>query len=165
MAFDPRRVVATLNRHEVAFIVVGGLAAVAHGSPLPTEDIDIAPQRSAENFERLADALRELGARLRVSEDLDGVPFPISSAFLTAQPHRLNLVTDAGDLDLTITPSGFPNGYDDLLAGSVVVDLGDGSPTRIASLVDVITSKRAAGRAKDLAALPYLRALAEELGR
>ena len=79
----------------------------------------------------------------------DGVPFPV----------------DAGDVDLTIAPSGFPNGYDDLIAGSVVVDLGDGGATRIAALRDVIASKQAAGRARDIAALPYLRALADELER
>lgn len=165
MAFDPRRIKATLNRHRVSFIIVGGVAAVAHGSPLPTEDVDVCPERSATNLDRLAAALAELGARLRVAGDPEGVEFPTDRGFLAAQPHMPNLTTDAGDLDLTITPAGFPNGYDDLLDGSVVVDLGDGAATRIASLRDVIPSKEAAGRPKDLAALPYLRALADELGR
>ncbi len=165
MDSDPVRVVATLHRHGVEFIVVGGLAAVAHGSPLATEDVDIAPRRDRGNFDRLAAALAELGARLRVAGEPDGVPFPIDAGFLAAQPHLLTMVTDAGDVDLTITPSGFPNGYDDLIAGSVIVDLGDGGATRIAALRDVIASKEAAGRDKDLAALPYLRALADELNR
>jgi hypothetical protein len=77
----------------------------------------------------------------------------------------LNLVTDAGDLDLTITPAGFPNGYDDLIGSAVVVDLGDGTPTHVAALRDVIASKEAAGRSKDTAALPHLRALADERER
>jgi hypothetical protein len=165
VSYDPQRVIATLHRHGVDFVVVGGLAAVAHGAPLPTQDVDIAPERSAANLDRLAAALGELGAKLRVAGDPDGVEFPIDGPFLASQPHVLNLVTAAGDLDLTITPAGFPNGYDDLVGGSVAVDLGDGESTRIAALSDVIASKEAAGREKDLAALPYLRALADELSR
>lgn len=76
----------------------------------------------------------------------------------------LNLTTDAGDLDLTISPAGFPGGYDDLVDASVEMDLGGGGSVRAAALRDVIRSKEAAGRDKDNAALPYLRALADELG-
>jgi len=165
VSFDPLRVVATLHRHQVEFVIVGGFAAVAHGSALPTADIDIAPRRGRRNLDRLAAALRELDARLRTTGEPEGVAFPVDGDFLAAQPHLLNLVTAAGDVDLTITPAGFPNGYDDLVAGSVAVDLGDGAATRIAALRDVIASKEAAGRTKDLAALPHLRALADELGR
>ena len=64
-----------------------------------------------------------------------------------------------------IAPTGFPRGYDDLIDDAIAVDLGDGVMTRIASLDDVIASKRAAARAKDLAALPYLEALRQEAER
>lgn len=165
MPFHPQRIVATLNRHGVQFVVIGGIAAVAHGSPLPTEDVDITPERSVRNLERLAAALHELGARLRTAGEPDGVDFPIDAGFLGAQPHMLTLTTVAGDLDLALTPAGFPNGYDDLVEDSVVVDLGDGAATRVASLHDVIASKEAAARTKDLAALPVLRALADELAQ
>ena len=77
----------------------------------------------------------------------------------------VNLVTDLGDIDLTLAPTGFPRGYDDLIDDAIGVDLGDGVITRIASLEDVIASKRAAGRDKDLAALPYLEALQDEVQR
>jgi hypothetical protein len=153
----------TLRDHGVEFVVVGGVAAVAHGSSLPTEDLDIAPQRDRANLDRLAAALRELHAVLRVASD-DRVEFPIDGAFLAAQPHPLDLTTDAGDLDLTISPAGFPNGYDDLVDASVEMDLGSAGLVRIAALRDVIRSKEAADRDKDRAALPYLRALADELG-
>lgn len=161
--FDPVRILSTLKRHGVALVVVGGIAAVAHGSPLVTEDVDISPDRRTENLDRLAAALAELGARLRVAGEPEGVPFPIDAGFLAAQPHMLYLVTRFGDLDLMLTPAGFPNGYDDLIGQSITVDLGDGTGTPVASLRDVITSKQAAGRLKDQAALPYLRALAERL--
>jgi hypothetical protein len=165
VSYEPERLLQTLNRHGVAYVVVGGLAAVAHGSTLPTEDVDVAPARDRANLDRLAGALRELGARIRADHEPEGVEFPRDGAFIAAQPTMLNLVTTFGDLDLTITPSGFPSGYDDLVTNSVDIDVGDGMATKIASLDDVITSKRAAGRAKDKAALPYLEALADEIGR
>lgn len=161
---DTRRLIATLNRHDVRYVLVGGMAAVAHGSPLPTEDVDITPARDPANLERLAAALRELDARLRTG-DSDGVAFPVSAAFLAAQPHMLNLTTDAGDLDLVITPAGFPAGYEALVGDAVALDLGDGVFTLVASLSDVIRSKEVAGRDKDRRTLPYLHALREESDR
>ena len=77
----------------------------------------------------------------------------------------LNLTTDLGDIDLTIAPAGFPRGYDDLVGDAIAIDVGDGAATLVAALDDVIASKRAAGRAKDLAALPYLEALRQEQQR
>ncbi len=163
-ALDTARLIGTLNQHGVRFVLVGGMAAVAHGSPLPTEDVDIAPARDLDNMQRLSAALVDLGARIRTG-DPGGVAFPIDAGFLKAQPHMLNLTTHAGDLDLTITPSGFPDGYDGLVQDAVALDLGDGVPTMVASLADVIRSKEAAGRDKDLRALPYLRTLQEELSQ
>lgn len=165
MSYEPERLLQTLNRHGVAYVVVGGLAAVAHGSTLPTEDVDITPARDRPNLDRLGAALRELNARLRTEHEPEGVAFPCDGAFIAAQPLMMNLVTDVGDVDLTLAPSGFPTGYDELVSRSVSIDVGDGAATHIAALDDVIRSKRAAGRKKDLAALPYLEALAQEIDR
>ena len=165
MSYDPERILHTLNRHRVKYVVVGGLAAIAHGSSLQTEDVDITPARDRKNLDRLAAALRALDARIRTAKEPDGVPLPCDGAFLSQQPLMLNLVTDAGDVDLTLAPAGFPDGYDDLVGNSVSIDAGDGKVTRIAALSDVIASKRAAGRDKDVAALPYLEALADEIER
>jgi len=161
--FDPARILRTLHEHEVDFVLVGGLAATAHGSSLLTADADITPSRRSDNLERLAAALKELQARLRVDREPEGVPFPVDAAFLSAQSLMLNLTTLAGDLDLTFAPSAFPGGYDQLLANAVPVRLVDGAETAIASLDDLIASKQAAGRDKDMAALPYLRALRREI--
>ena len=165
MTFEPERLLQTLNRHGVVYVIVGGLAAVAHGSTLATADVDLAPARDRPNLDRLGAALREIGARLRTDNEPSGIEFPCDGAFLAAQPTMLNLVTDLGDIDLTITPSGFPRGYDELVLHTLAIDLGDGVLTRIASLDDVIASKRAAGRAKDIAALPHLEALQQEVER
>ncbi len=62
--FDPVQLLAVLDRHGVRFVVIGGFAAVAYGSPLPTSDIT--PARDAENLGRLSEALSDLAARVRV---------------------------------------------------------------------------------------------------
>ena len=64
---------ATLHRHKVAFVLIGGLAAVYHGSPFPTEDADITPDTDDVNLDRLASALRELNARIRTESVREGL--------------------------------------------------------------------------------------------
>jgi hypothetical protein len=165
MTFDFERIVSTLSRHRVAYVLVGGAAAVAHGSTLATDDVDITPARDRRNLDRLAAALRELGARIRTSNKPKGVEFPCDGAFLATIPTMLDLTTNAGDLDLTLAPAGFVGGYDALAPRAVEVDFGDGVNVLVAALDDIIRSKRAANRAKDKAALPYLEALADEIAR
>lgn len=58
MDFDPIRICEILRDEGVDSIVLGGFAALVHGSPLPTNDIDVLPTRDQENLERLARALR-----------------------------------------------------------------------------------------------------------
>jgi hypothetical protein len=152
--FAYERILKTLARHEVRFVVVGAVAAIAQGSPLPTEDVDVTPARDPENLERLAAALIELEARLRVPNDPTGIPFPIDARMLPGS-NVWTLRTREGDLDLVFTPAG-TQGYDDLRRAAFPIDLG-GVEITIASLADVIRSKEAAGRPKDLAALPALR--------
>ena len=64
--FDLERILCALQRHGVEYVLVGGLVARAHGAERPTEDVDFVPRSSEDNLNRLATALRELGARLRV---------------------------------------------------------------------------------------------------
>lgn len=153
---------ACLDRHGVEYVLIGGLAAVLHGSPLPTVDADICPSEDHENLCRLAGALEDLDARVRTPDTAEGVRFPRDAKFLSGVA-MLNLVTRAGDLDLTFTPAGTA-GYADLAAraGSVLVH---GVSVPVASLEDVIRSKEAANRPKDLRALPTLRQLLEEIRR
>jgi hypothetical protein len=150
--FDPSRLIAALTRHSVKFIVIGAVAAIAQGSPLPTEDLDITPEREPENLERLAAALQELGAKLRIPRG-EGVDFPIDAEFL-GRMDGWTLTTDAGDLDIAFVPAGTA-GYPDLIGDAIEVDLD--APVLVASLRDVIRSKEAANRPKDIAQLPALR--------
>ncbi|MCA1824955.1 MAG: hypothetical protein LC640_11990, partial [Frankia sp.] len=64
-------IVRVLNAHEVDYVLIGGLAAVLHGVPIGTVDVDITPARTEPNLRRLAAALRELDARLRVAGQRD----------------------------------------------------------------------------------------------
>jgi len=161
MSFDPVEICAVLVEEGVDFVILGGFAAVIHGSSLPTEDIDLIPSREWENLERLARALKRLEAKIRTSGD--PVPAPLDAAFIKNMPHMLNLVTEYGDLDLTFTPAGALNSYEEWRARARVAQLREGLSVVVASLDDIIASKVAANRPKDHRALPYLESLRDQL--
>ena len=163
MSFDPVEICAVLAKEGVDFVVLGGFAAVVHGSPLPTEDIDILPSRSDENLERLARALEQLNAKIRTADE--PVKTKIDAAFLKNTPHMLNLVTDFGDIDLVFSPAGTLVGFDEWVKGARTAQLRDGVIVNVASLDDIIGSKTAANRTKDVRALPYLESLRDEIRR
>jgi len=153
--------VDTLNRHGVRYVLIGGVAATLHGSPLRTGDTDVCPDTRADNLEKLAVALRALRARIRTEGVEGGLPFSCDAAFLS-RVALLNLETDAGDLDVSFVPSG-TGGYDDLVAHVARFDL-DGVVAPTAALLDIIRSKTAANRPKDQTSLPVLDELARKLG-
>ncbi len=145
-----------LERNGVRYVLIGGLAAILHGSPQPTFDADICPARDGDNLDRLAAALREMKARIRTADVAGGLAFACDAAFLR-NVEILNLMTAFGDLDVTFLPAG-TRGYEELRATAISVPVKDLS-LRVASLEDIIRSKEAANRPKDLAALPILRQL------
>ena len=153
---DLARLFDTLQRHNVVYVLIGGLAALYHGSPFPTEDADIVPAGDVANLGRLAEALRELNARIRTESVAEGLPFRCDGPTL-ATAQMWNLTTDAGDLDLAFRPSGTA-GYPDLHRDAEDADLYDAT-VEVASLADVIRSKQAANRPKDQRTLPALREL------
>ena len=155
--FQPEEILRRLEQHAVRYVVIGGVGATLHGSPLPTRDADICPAKDAGNLESLAAALREMRARIRTADAPAGLPFACDAAFLR-QMALLNLTTDYGDLDLSFLPSG-TKGYDELSSRAVHYDLGEGLSVPVAALEDIIRSKEAADREKDRQALPTLRLL------
>jgi len=161
--FDPVGICTILNEEGVEYVVIGGFAAVVRGSPLPTRDIDIVPSRSSVNLDRLGRALCRMGAQIRT--DGDPVPAPLDGPFLANMPIMLNLVTDFGEINLTFVPAGRAGGYDGWRLGATEEDVSDGVTVVVASLDDVIDSKRAANRPKDQMALPYLESLRDEIER
>jgi hypothetical protein len=155
----PERILEVLNEHGVRYVLVGGYAAVIHGSPYVTFDVDVVPDRSDENTERLSRALEAMHARIWSASEPEGIPFGHDSRSIR-EANVWNLVTDHGRLDLTFVPSG-TEGYDDLVRDAVRLTILD-VDVRVASLADVIRSKEAAGRDKDRLVLPVLRRLLEE---
>ncbi len=160
--FQPEEIFRVLARHRVEYVLIGGLAATLHGSNLRTGDADICPAREQDNLDRLAAALSDIGARIRTPDAPEGLPFACHGEFL-ARIQILNLTTRFGDFDISFQPSG-TSGYKDLRQGLEEYDL-DGLVVPVASLEDVIRSKEAAGRAKDLEQLPTLRFLLQEKRR
>lgn|SRR5262245_46019777 len=151
---------ACLDRHSVLYVLIGGLAAVLHGSPLTTVDVDICPEASPDNLTRLAAALDELDAKIRTPDSTAGVAFPREGSFLSGL-QVLNLITRFGDLDLTFAPVGVA-GFPELSRNAQEIRIGR-LKIAVASLDDVIRSKEAANRPKDQRALPVLRQLQEEI--
>jgi hypothetical protein len=158
---DLPRLLAVLHRHRVQYVLIGGLAAVYHGSPFPTEDADITPEAGADNLQRLSAALTALNARIRTESVPEGLPF-LHDATSLAAGAVWNLCTDAGDLDICLQPDG-TQGFFDLARDADAAEI-HGAVVRVASLADVIRSKQAANRPKDQRVLPTLRRLLSERG-
>lgn len=158
--FQPKEVIRLLGRHRVQFVLIGGLAAVAHGSPLVTQDIDICYARDPQNVERLATALAEVRATPRGADP--GLPFQPDQTTLRAGD-SFTFDTTLGPLDVIGTPGG-SDGYGDLVRTAVAYELF-GNRVLVASIDDLIRMKRAAARPKDLRAVEELGALREELDR
>ncbi len=159
-SFQPERVIQLLGRHGVRYVLIGGLAAVTHGSPLVTQDIDLCYARDIDNLGLLAAALREVNSRLR-GADAD-LPFRMDTRTLRSGD-VFTLTTDVGWIDILGTPAG-SSGYDDLARTAETFDLF-GYRVLVASVDDLIRMKRAAGRPKDLLAVEELGALREELDK
>ena len=157
--YEPDLLLEVLERHGVRYVVVGGFAAQLRGSPYDTVDVDITPESSRRNLVRLAKALEELGARIRVADDEEEPELILEPEFIR-RFQNLALVTEHGNLDVCLTPDG-TSGYSDLRRGASRERITETLEIDVASLADVIRSKEAAGREKDRVHLPALRSLLE----
>ena len=156
--FDPEPILRVLEKHGVDFVLIGGLAGLAHGSQYPTQDTDIAYQRKTDNLQKLASALLELGATLRgAPKDL---PFTPDVRTLAAGAN-FTFDTRHGALDVLAEPMGAP-AYDVLKAAGHDQKLW-GVRVRVADLDHLIAMKEAAGRTKDLLMAGEYRVISDEL--
>lgn len=130
--FDPLAVLRALRDHDVEYVLIGGVAAVLQGSPLPTYDIDISPAPGVPNLTRLRHALAELGA--------------------TALSDDRSFYTPFGHVDVHDRPAGFAS-YAELRRGSRPIQLEPDLAVRASSLRDIIRSRLAAGDDRQLPAL------------
>lgn len=156
--FQPESVIRLLGRHRVRYVLIGGLAAITHGAPLITQDIDACYARDALNLRRIAKALVEVHAELRGADP--ALPVRLDAKMLQTGD-SFTFTTDIGWLDLLGTPPG-TTGFEDLARTADAFDLF-GYRVLVASVEDLIRMKRAAGRPKDLLALEELGALRDEL--
>jgi hypothetical protein len=146
--FDLARLLRALDAHGVEFVVVGGLAAIAHGARRVTLDLDIVPRPEAANYERLAEAVAALGVQRETVVDGSFRELDPRDGVDLARAGNLTLRTGAGRLDLLNAPSGAPP-YDDLVAGSSEAMIA-GVSVRIVGIDDLVAMKRALGRPRDL---------------
>ena len=148
------KLLTALCEADVAFVIVGGMAAVAHGSAYVTADLDICYLRQPDNYARLSRALRPFQPRLRDAPA--HLPFTLDDNTLKAGLN-FTLVTEAGDFDLMGEIAGLGDyGAVNALAEDLVLF---GHRIRVLSLTGLIRSKEAAGRPKDLRLLTELKAL------
>ena len=153
---DVEKLLKALHNEGVAFVIIGGVAAVLQGSAYVTADFDLCYSRTKENLDKLARALAPFHPLLRgVPPDL---PFCLD---VNALRSGLNftLTSDLGDLDILGELTGL-GGYQEALAFSEDMEIF-GIPCKVLTLEGLIRTKRAVGRAKDLRLLPELEALLE----
>jgi len=140
---DALRIFEELARHEVNFVLVGGLAAQTHGNTRMTNDVDVIPEPDPANLDRLASALNALGARVlnpgSEGIDIDAAMLPRATIWQFATPH--------GDIDiLHDAPGAAP--FEGLRDRALVIALGD-VRVPVAGRDDLIRMKLARGRPVD----------------
>ena len=151
---DFPRIIPLLVSAEIKFIIIGGTAAIAHGSARLTEDLDIVYRRTSENIERLVQALAPYQPYLRGAPP--GLPFKLDLATMQ-RGLNFTLTTSLGDIDLLGEIAGGGN-YENLATDAVTLELF-GTKCRCLNLEQLIHSKRAAGRPKDIESIAELESL------
>ena len=151
------QILELLNREGVRFIVIGGLAAMAHGNTRATYDVDVVYSRDRANVRRLAEVLQPYQPYLRGAPP--GLPFSWDEKTIR-MGLNFTLTTQLGELDLLGEVAGAGN-YDQLLPHSETLTIF-GVTCQCATLKRLIQMKYAAGRPKDFLILAELQALLEE---
>jgi hypothetical protein len=142
------RLAEAFNRWGVNYLFIGKSGAIFYGFPETTQDADIFPAKSPENGQKIISALRELGFELTPGEE---------SHLLTGKDF-VQLRTGPFDLDLVFAPDGIET-FAEAKGRALMID----GRFPVASLEDIIASKRAANRPKDRASLPRLEAFRDYL--
>lgn len=150
---QPEAIFQSLAEHGVEYVLVGGLAATAHGASIVTLDTDLCFRQTEENCERLARSLEILRAEIYPPRP---VPIPITSELL--RTHRIvHLKSPAGRLDLMASVPGLGT-YDEILPGAALIAVGD-LQIPILSLDQLIQAKSVLDQPKDREHLDQLLAI------
>lgn len=154
---DLKALLRPLVERGVDFVLIGGMAGIAHGSDYLSFDLDIAYSRSRENVKRLVAALEELDVSLRgAPPDLE---FPLDERMIE-NGANFTFITPHGDLDLLADVAGVKD-FETLQRDAVEREVG-GLPIKVASINALIAMKRASNRPKDQSMLEDYLVLADE---
>ena len=152
----PERILKVLALHEVDFVVIGGVGAILQGVDLPrTLDLDVAASHGKANLKKLSAALEKLDAKLRVGDPERGesVEAPLDERMLL-NTYIVTMMTRFGPFDVLFEAPGMPPYKELKRRADTLKRFGLNVP--VASLEDIVASKRAAGREKDAGHLTIL---------
>lgn len=145
---------------QVDLVMVGGMAAMFHGSPLVTQDIDFSIPFDAPTFSKVLSALRDVRPTFR--QRPDRLPLWDDPERL-AKLNVLLVETDLGNVDFIRDVTGVGS-FQEAYAQSESVEVAPGISCRILNLDALIAAKRAAGRPKDVTGVHHLEAIRKALG-
>jgi hypothetical protein len=148
------RILERLVEFKVEFVLVGGLAAAIHGSPVLTEDVDVCLDFTRPNLDRLASAVKDLHPTHRLTAQK--LAFEITDANWEMFKN-IYLKLDWGVLDCLGEVKGIGQ-YADVLNASEVVNFSFGR-CRVLTVEALIRAKEAVGRPHDMRTVAYLRAI------
>lgn len=150
-------IIQRLIQAEVDFVLVGGLAAVTHGSSMTTQDIDICCDFSASNLLKLQGALKGIHPVHRMSNK----PLPLQlTEESCASLKNIYLETDIGQLDCLGTILGLGD-FQTVKRQSESIEI-DAHPCRILRIEALIAAKKAMGRPKDIETIRHLEVIRQE---
>ncbi len=157
---DTDKIIATLNEYGVEYIIVGGIGAQIHGAERITTDFDYVIKSADQNLDHVVNAMKELGAFMRVDKVSDYVArdFKFDMRWMIASQDVTTWRTTAGDIDIMRT---IPNEAGERLTYDALIPNADERTQEsvhiwVAGLDDIIASKQFANRQKDRDALPEL---------
>lgn len=138
---EQARIIAdAFAKHGVEYLFIGKGGAILLGYPGATQDVDLFPKRSEDNGRRIVSALREIGFELSVTDASD----------IVEGKDFVQISSGPFDVDLVFAPDGIES-YEAAAANAEHID-----NYPVMSIADIIASKRAAGRKRDLAELDLL---------
>jgi predicted nucleotidyltransferase len=152
-----RELLKRLEEADIRFVLVGGLAVNAWGYLRATRDVDIVPDPSPENLQKLESLLRELGGRVDVGGRL--LDSSAIQTFLKTGDRTL-VLTDFGQVDVLQGLSQVPR-FEELNATAADVEI-EGLSIRVCSLEHLLQMKRASQRPRDRDDLEALEAGGED---
>jgi|GEM_PF-1571564 len=153
--FDPRMIIAALERNYVDYVIIGGLARVLRGAYETTRGVDICPSLGPGTVERLQRAATELGAKPSAGRRAVFDERALGSREVIA------FTSNAGELKVIPSPVGAADGFLDLRRAATREDLGQGLRPLVASTGDLARMAAALRRDEDVARLPELRRIME----